>query len=460
MQSSSDLDSQVKILFTKSNEAKPYGFTLISETDDGTPAFYVGKTEVAARNQAKEELKTAKKKKMVIGLAFIKDKKLVLKPGSKPIHSALVNKAFKKFKDKTKKYKGVFSKNPEILDGEVSDDSVDLESASGKTSKYMSIFQNRQAQYQDLEGLYLDAQQSFFKILELIPEKNTTITEIESNLKTVFKNIEAVKPLLHEAEKLILSEADKTEIKTKLKDLKQILSTHTQTIEDLTSKIQGLSLDGTSNEDDLLEVGSIAWILKQAENLQTKMKEARAASQDTILEAELKRMTKFIEKMAILSEQEKSSTGISTKEEDRQEKNLQELNQQFIQAMVNAKIQDTSILLGKRAQSISTAAYSKAEMGILQFQSAVLSHPTILNDFRFPAIQKQIFALNLSDLPKANFSSITSSKELANAVEKYKKENKKVLKKWKNVEKTSPFGKCSIYTHISDAFKQILKMKE
>ena len=67
MQNASDLDSQVKILFTKASEVKPYGFALILETDDGSPAFFVGKTEIAARNQAKEELKTAKKKKMVIG---------------------------------------------------------------------------------------------------------------------------------------------------------------------------------------------------------------------------------------------------------------------------------------------------------------------------------------------------------------------------------------------------------
>lgn len=467
MQNASDLDSQVKILFTKASEVKPYGFALILETDDGSPALFVGKTEIAARNQAKEELKTAKKKKMVIGLVFVKDKKLVMKQGSKAIQTALVSKAFKKLKSKTKKYKGVFAKTPNLLDTAVTDELQDaeeesVETTSSKSSKYMGMLQKLQGRFEDLENAYQDAQSAFTQTTSVMLDASASATEIENDLQGVFKQIEILKPRLHSIEKMILKSKAKEEIKQSLKLLKEDIKSQQLIVDVLVDRISSLSVDGTLNTEGA-DVGSIAWLVQQAKALQSKAEAPSpnigGGQSEPVSEKVIKDIKAFVLQLEELLKKETDGEVTSSKEEAKQEAKLKDLIVQYSDAMVKALVGNKSQALGTRAKAISELAFRKAQVEILRFQSVVLSSSVIANDIRFPAIQKAIFGLELTDTLSASLGSLTAAKEISKAIAAYEKSNKTTLEEWKKVDKKSPFGKFKVYSSLSKAFKQISKLK-
>ena len=105
MQSENEINDQFRVLKAKSSKTKPFGFAMIVAGEDGKPLIYFDRKINGARASAKAELKTAKKKKLVCGFAFIDGDTLHLAKGPQPIPAAIVQKALKELAKVKSRYK-------------------------------------------------------------------------------------------------------------------------------------------------------------------------------------------------------------------------------------------------------------------------------------------------------------------------------------------------------------------
>lgn len=465
MQSEVELDGQIKIMIAKSKENKPYGFALIPECSDGNPAMFFGKTEMIARNAAKEELKTAKKKVLVLGLIYTKDKNVCICKGSKPIKPAIIKKAFKKLKSKTKRYKWMFSKSPTVdesntkeaeLEEKETTEALSGASASNKKSKGLKYLERVQSMYDDLVEEYKATHAALKSVLAM--DVTTNFEGIEQELLAERSEIKKIKKEIRSVEKFILSNEDTAAQKAKVKELLANVKTRYATLELINNKLkrtQGIN----ESEDDSIEIGSADWLLKQAEKIKETIDGANLSSSS--LPREIQSIIQNIK--GKLGNDPENPGSITQKEQDIFEASLRDIIKRLADAkMAEAISADTNIMT--KARTIWQQAYAQSLSEAMRFHAAVLAHAAIGEDMRYSAIQKSVTTLRPSDTLQNTLMLISTNNEerarnqLDKAIKKYVKDEASRLSQWKALDKSTIFGSFSVYAPISKALKQLKKL--
>ena len=475
MQSSANLDAQVKTLISKSSPSKPHGFALVTDSEDGTPALFIEKKESMARKEAKAELKVAKKKKLITGLIYIEQKKLVLKPGIKPLKEALILKAFKKLKAKSKRYASLFGKIPSFIHEEQEDleTILELEEESNQANpKFLELWQRLQARWEDLQNGQFDAAQLFGNVASIFQSPNTSPTEEQNRLlektetriakiytvcQDLSTDLTALEQYIHINDQENIKPLAK-EIKSSLQKYEDRLEILVQTIEALNAELLDIRGD---RPESIFDMSAIEIFLRQAQNLRAS-KDVRAlfennpepsfydrvfANQNKKIKQLASDLNTLIGNLETLCDKEKKGKPVSQKHEKKAEKELFTLRKRCSEYLVKQQIPALGDF-SEKVRTIWDPAIRQSRIELQRCKTAIFSNPVVCHDPRFKIIRKSIAQAQIQlSLPP----NIPDIKSLKKELQRLNLEPER--KKWKSIDSSSLFGSFAIDHPIEQAIQ-------
>ena len=463
MQTAAEIEGFLKELKGKSKKARPFGFALIVAASDGEPAIYFAKKLAGARNAAKAELKESKKKKLILGLAYIEDGEMRLAKANKPLPHPIINKSFKKLFRKVSKFKSLFKGVQFVADEEyekIAEKVEEAEDASSNLNEKIEIVENLLA---DLTGYYQDTNSDINDQIKLLAG-NDMPAELET-LRGFLKTdtgpaITDYGKRLKDVQKRQGKGEAEAGLVTLLKALKKDIATTQKKLEDEVKK--GFAAMGIDDPEDLV-VGSSEWLLKQIELWITKV--AGGTSQG-IAAAKLKPLQKNLTKAKALVTVSGDDV-VSAKAEEQASALLENVIKEFAKLQLDATLENLGGNLAEQAIMIWRKALTEALSEVKRFQNLVFAHPMVINDPRFPFIRTQVQGLEaplvkespLLVMLNSRLRSPPSSKELKRMAKAHSKDLSKDLDIYKKIDANKHFGSVAIASTLKNALKKIASLK-
>ena len=463
MQTAGEIEGYLKELRGKSKKARPFGFALIVAASDGEPAIYFAKKLAGARNAAKAELKESKKKKLILGLAYIEDGEMRLAKANKPLPQPIINKAFKKLFRKVSKYKSLFKSVQFIADEEYSAIAEKVENKDETESNLTEKIEMVAGLLDDLTGYYQDTNADINAQMKLLAGNDIPVplenlrsflgTDTEPAIKEYGKKLKAVQ------KKQGKGEAEEW-LKTLLKELKKdIAATHKKLEAEVKKGFQSMGI----TDPESLVVGSSEWLLAQIELWINKVK---SAVSEGIEKSKLKPLKKKLDKAKALVNVSGDDV-VSAKSEEQASTMLDEVIKEFSKLQLDATLANLGGNLAEQAIVIWKKALTEALSEIKRFQNQVFSHSMVINDPRFALIRPHLQGLEAPLVKESPFlvmlnsriGSPPSSKELTRMVKAHKKDLNPDLEVYKKIDASTNFGSVAIASTLRNALKKIASLK-
>ena len=489
MQDSSNLDSQLKILISKSSKTKPYGFALVPESEDGTPALFIEKKEAMARKEAKEELKVAKKKQILTGLAYVDDGKLHMLPGIKALKEAVLIKFLKKLKLKTKRYKSLIGGKPifpiaEVVEENFEETEKEKSSESNKAHanpKYIAILEKLRSSLEDVQNEQQDTSSLFQKIAAAFQSPATSpsasdvkaLEKIEGYLSKIATTCQELDAKLEKFENYV-NINDKDNIKTLGKEIQSSLKKQEEMLVKITEKLNSFDISESdftdsdqANQKPLSEMSNIEIFLKQAKALRASaivrelvtnnpepgMFDKLFANRNKKIKNAETELDGLINQIEILYAKENKGEGVASKEEKECEARLFKIRQAFSDLLVQSRIPNSGNL-SEKINKVWEPSLRQAQTELQRFKAAVFAHPVVNSDPSFAIIQKAVTDAQLTlSLP----SNITSKKELTKVIKTIKDSDE--LKHWMKIDSSSLFGSFAVAHPILQSLETLSDLK-
>ena len=291
-QDSKQLDLELKKVKDKTSAAKPWGFTLIIENNEGIPEIYIAKTEMMAKNISKPALKTAKKKKPLTGLIFW-DNGLVFQSGKKALKESILLKTCKRMarnsaKFKTKLMKVCIKNTDTEEDLQISETATKADKSKSKADKSKDKVLDKNFQkvlgyskiiremIEDLDATLNDLHVDFERAKELCnySEQNQTskdtIKSITKELSDERKEISALMiKFINDVEKPITEDdVDYKEAKDKIMELRKEIKLKEQELDNIEKDILKLAQGGVDVDTDLFMLDDFGMLQQKVKILQ------------------------------------------------------------------------------------------------------------------------------------------------------------------------------------------------
>ena len=496
MQSTENLDSQLKEMKSKAKPEAPWGFALIPESEDGTPALFLAKTEAMARKKAKDELKVAKKKALITGLIYEEGGALKVLPGMKKLKEPVIIKYWKKLKQKKIKLKALFNKAPEFMTGAVVEDDFPDSSPEDSTSKskdkktkstepessladpkYLEILEKLESKLEDLKNerqeiasLYQKVASVFqASVAEASPGQLEKLEKLSAKLETVAKACQDLDASMQEF-KTVVTINDKSSIKKLGRQLQEGIKENEKILEEVAEALDSFDIatgGNASGEDKpLSEMSNIEIYLKQARSLR-----ASSTVQDLItnnpepgffdklfsnrnkkIKSAAAELDQLIEKLELLLQNENNDKGVSAKQEKEVDKELFTLRKKFSDLLVEAKLPKSGSVSDKVA-AVWAPALRQSQAELQRFKSAVFAHPVVTSDPSFAVIQSKVSQalITFSDLKGEG-----SKSEIKKKLKGFKDSNE--MNQWKEIDSSSLFGNFSVAHPMLQAIETLSKL--
>lgn len=468
-QTSEELHAALKLLKTKSRtKEKAYGFVIIPAADDGIPAMYISKNETKARNEAKLELKTAKKKQMIVGKIFWDNGQLSVLPTKRKLKLAVIDRLFKKMAKKHSSGLGSMGAAlkkganliEEALEPAVEEEATPQTGSNSKKviEKSMKYIQKVKELYDDLIAKHADTEEMFSDAIKQGSSNPSLISELEkliNNLETEASKFPAFEKSIAASEgKLNEIKPEKfAQFKDNLKSIATDINKSEAELDKLIAKYQNLAFGDVGEDQDITTASRVDTLLLLAQAQEKKLKalvkgidksqkEKRAKGKMTIAG-----MTSFISELNVAQKNEELGT-LSDKEFSELEKKWKLLAQLALEFMLEA--QGAVPSAKERREKEFKQVLLSSRMELQRFISAVLSHPIIKADFQYSYIESELRKKNIiwkyieiTDNNKKKFSEL------------FKKENEDLYNFAKRVEKDTTFGTFKPTSIIKTYIKSI-----
>lgn len=495
MQDSTNLDAQLRTLISKSSKTKPFGFALVPESEDGTPALFIEKKEAMARKEAKDELKVAKKKAILTGLIYIDEKKIHLLPGIKALKEPVINKYFKKLKLKTSKYKGLFGSAPLYPEATIVEDDFAEEAPKAKAKpeieetetqeqatdstladpKYLAILEKLESKLEDLKNNRQETANLYQKVAGIfqsslnsdIQKQLDKLDELSGKLETIAKACQDLDASMQKF-RTVVTINDKSGIKKLGKELQTALKENEAVLEGIVNELNSFDIttgdmNNSDQEKSVSEMSNIEIYLKQAKALRASSMvqdmihntpepgffDKLFANRNKQIKAAAAELDEIINQIDVLFRKEGLGESVSAKQDQECEKKLFTIRQKFSDLLVATKLPKNGSI-SQKVDAIWGPALRQSQAELQRFKAAVFAHSVVTSDPSFAVIQKKVSEAHIT-LP--DLKGINSKSDLKTELKKINAA--KEMDTWKEIDASSLFGKFSVAHPVLQAIETL-----